>query len=85
MMHHEQPSQTTANACVYLLHMLLQRMERLLPGIAEDLLQGAMADQAAFNHSQQQDPAAAATFEQAIALLQRLDAQNQAALQTTKE
>lgn len=71
-------SQTTANACVYLLHMLLQRIESLQPGMTEDLLLGALADQAAFHQQQPQDPVVTATFTQAIAMLQRLHAQNQA-------
>ncbi len=60
------------DACVYILHMLLQRLERSQPGIVISLLEGTKADFAACGESSSER-----VFTQAIAMLEMVHAQNQ--------
>ncbi len=65
-----------AGACTYILHMLLQRLEITQPGIVEELLNGAKADQAAFNAQETKPENAVQIFKEAIAALELIYAQN---------
>lgn len=65
-----------AGACGYILHMLLQRLEATQPGIVEELLKGAKADQAAFNAQSSPSEAGTKIFGEAIAALELIHAQN---------
>lgn len=67
-------------ACMYLLHMLLQRLDRAAPGLVEQMLDGARADRSAFRQQPAPDAAAAQVFDEAIAMLERVHAHQQMAL-----
>lgn len=64
-------------ACTYVLHMLLQRLETTHPGLVLDMLEGARADQAAVQAKGNLSEPLAQVFEQAIGMLELIDAQNQ--------
>ena len=70
-------------ACTYVLHMLLQRLETTHPGLVLDMLEGARADQAAVQAKGTMSEPLAQVFEQAIGMLELIDAQNQQAGQAT--
>jgi hypothetical protein len=70
-----------AGACAYILHMLLQRLEATQPGIVEELLNGAKADQIAFNLQSSPSDAGSQTFGEAIAVLELIHSQNNMASQ----
>ncbi len=65
-----------AGACAYILHMLLQRLEVTQPGIVEELLNGAKADQIAFNSQSSPSEVGSQIFGEAIAALELIHAQN---------
>lgn len=41
------PTDVRVHACVYILHMLLQRLERQQPGLLDDMIEGVVNDCAA--------------------------------------
>jgi hypothetical protein len=43
-MSEQSTAKTKAEACTYILHMLLQRLEAQQPGLVQDMLLGAKAD-----------------------------------------
>lgn len=65
--------------CTYVLHMLLQRLETTHPGLVLDMLEGARADQAAVQAKGNMSEPLAQVFEQAIGMLELIDAQNRQA------
>lgn len=64
----------TADACIYLLHMLLQRLDPQQPGLVAELLAGAQADRAAVLTSNPDQPLS--IFDTAIQILERIQAQH---------
>lgn len=65
-----------AGACIYILHGLLQRLEATQPGLVEELLNGAKADQNACNLQVSPSAAASQILVEAIAVLELIHAQN---------
>ena len=70
-------TEAQAGASVYILHMLLQRLEVQHPGLVQDLLNGARADQAAFSIQDHKPEGVSQIFDQALAILELIQAQNQ--------
>ncbi|MFO1369700.1 MAG: hypothetical protein U1F46_11945 [Marinagarivorans sp.] len=68
-------TEVKAGACAYILHMLLQQLEVTRPGIVEELLIGAKADQMAFNLRSSPSDTAAQIFDEAVAVLELIHAQ----------
>lgn len=69
--------QAKADACSYILHMLLQRLEKNQPGLVIDMLDGAKADRAALQAQGMMPYPVEQAFDQAIALLEQVLAQNE--------
>ena len=72
-------AEAKANACAYILHMLLQRLEARQPGLVQDMLSGAKADQAVCTEQENKPEGALQVFDEAIAILERIHCQNQEA------
>lgn len=70
-------AEAKAGACVYILHMLLQRLENSSPGLVEGLLEGAAADRDAIKRSGAMTESLEGVFEETLGLLERVHAQNQ--------
>ena len=70
-------TEAQAGASVYILHMLLQRLEASHPGLVQDLLAGAKADQMAFRAQDGKPEGVSQIFDEAIAVLALVQAQNQ--------
>jgi hypothetical protein len=66
-------------ATTYVMHMLLQRLETTHPGLVLDMLEGARLDQAAVQAKGTLSEPLAQVFEQAIGMLELVDAQNRQA------
>lgn len=64
-------------ACIYILHMLLQRLEETHSGITKDMLNGAKADFSAVEAQGAATDSAIRRFEAAIEILELINAQNQ--------
>jgi len=71
------PIDARTNACVYILHMLLQRLETKQPGLVQDMLNGAKADQAACSTNESRPANVDPTFEEAISILEMIHSQNE--------
>lgn len=69
----------TAAACSYILHCLLQRLEKQNPGLVMDLLQGVKADHESVIAQEKNTDLVAETFKNAIAMLELCHAQSQMA------
>ena len=70
-------TEAQAGASVYILHMLLQRLEAKHPGLVQELLDGAKADQTAFSAQDKKLEGVSQIFDEAIAILALVQAQNQ--------
>lgn len=70
-------AQAKADACAYILHMMLQRLEAERPGFVHGMLEGAKADRAAVQARGAAAAASEAVFDEAIALLAQVHAMNE--------
>jgi hypothetical protein len=71
------PAGTKAEACAYILHMLLQRLEAQQPGLVQNMLLGAKADLASFNGQENMPEPVSKVFNKAISILELIHSQNQ--------
>ncbi|HWT71021.1 MAG TPA: hypothetical protein VN361_02430 [Oxalicibacterium sp.] len=69
------PDNAKADACAYLLHMLLQRLETGHPGLINDMLRGALADRNAYESKSTPNGNVVAVFDEAISLLELANVQ----------
>ncbi|ESH90059.1 hypothetical protein B551_0223035 [Cupriavidus sp. HPC(L)] len=58
------------DACVYLLHMLLQRAEQQQPGLLDSLIRGVAADRDGVRAQGPADPADTGVFDEALRVLE---------------
>ncbi|MCG5262098.1 hypothetical protein EM868_12995 [Cupriavidus gilardii] len=66
----QQPDERRIGACVYLLHMLLQRAEQQQPGMLDALMRGVAADRDGAQVQGLADPHTAGVFDEALRMLE---------------
>ncbi len=66
------PAGTKAQACAYILHMLLQRLEAQQPGLVQDMLLGAKADLASVSDQENMPESVSKVFDEAISILESI-------------
>ncbi len=66
------PAGTKAQACAYILHMLLQRLEAQQPGLVQDVLLGAKADLASVSDQENMPESVSKVFDEAISILESI-------------
>jgi hypothetical protein len=64
------PAGTKAEACTYILHMMLQRLEAQQPGLVQNMLLGAKADIASLNGQENMPEHVSKVFNEAISTLE---------------
>ena len=70
---------TKAAACAYVLHILLQRLEEIRPGLVLELLQGVKSDRTAVESNGAMSEPVGSIFREAERMLELIHAQNQMA------
>ena len=76
MAHETLTPEIRTQACTYLLHMLLQRLEHTHPGLVAELLEGAKAARAAVARQAAVPEQVMQTFTEAIAMLEQVHRQH---------
>ncbi len=69
LMSEKQPDGDRVGACIYILHMLLQRVEQRHPGTLQEMIDGVTADRASVLASQSQMNEVVPVFAEALKLL----------------
>jgi hypothetical protein len=72
-MSEQSTAKTKADACIYILHMMLQRLEAQQPGLVQNMLLGAKADLASFNGQENKHEPALKVFNEAISILELIE------------